>query len=151
MQLNVKTILVGGVIFYAAQWLFGIVTGILLHEGILEPVYQATPAFWRPELMQEPTDMAALMPRWITVGLLAAFLFTAIYDNIRGVLEGSGVLRGLKFGFILALIYGATAAGWSGVFNLPDSLWAWWILEGFYLYCASGAVLGWYVGRYGSE
>ena len=95
--------------------------------------------------------MAALMPRWIATGLVMSFIFTGIYDNIRVAFDGSGVVKGLKFGFVLALIYGATAAGYSGVFNLPETLWAWWILEGFFVYCISGAALGWYVGKFASE
>jgi hypothetical protein len=151
MRLNARNILLGGFVFYLAQWVFGILTGVLLHEGILEPMYQATPAFWRPELQQEPMDMGALMPRWIAVGLITTFIFTAIYDNIREAFHGSGPIRGAKFGFVLALLYGSTMAGWSGIFNLPDLLWFWWALEGFYLYVTSAAVMGWFIGRFGKD
>jgi hypothetical protein len=126
------------------------VTGVLLHEGILEPIYEAHPTFWRPELMREPTDMAALLPRWIVTGLAGAFILAGIYDNVRGAFSGSGWTRGVKYGAVVALIYAVTAAGWSGVFNLPDLLWFWWVLEGFFLYCLCGAVLGWFIARYGN-
>lgn len=149
MRLQPKNVILGGIVFYAAQWVFGMVTGLLLHEGILEPIYQAHPAFWRPELMQEPTDMAALLPRWIVTGLLGAFILAGIYDNLRGAFDGAGWIRGAKYGFVVALIYAVTAAGWSGVFDLPDLLWFWWVLEGFFLYCLCGVVLGWFIGRYG--
>jgi len=151
MRLNFKTIIVGGVVFYAVQWVLGMISGIVIHGGVLEPLYQATAEYWRPELLQDPPDMAALMPRWIATGLVMSFIFTGIYDNIRVAFDGSGVIKGLKFGFVLALIYGATAAGYSGVFNLPETIWAWWIVEGFFIYSISGAALGWYVGKFASD
>jgi len=40
--------------------------------------YEATAEFWRPELNQVPPDMGALMPLWITTGLIAAFLSAAV-------------------------------------------------------------------------
>ena len=79
MRLNFKTIIVGGVIFYAVQWVIGMISGIVLHGGVLEPLYKATAEYWRPELMQDPPDMAALMPRWIATGLAMSFIFTGIY------------------------------------------------------------------------
>jgi len=151
MRLNFKTIIVGGVVFYAVQWVFGMISGIVIHEGVLEPLYKATTEYWRPELTQDPPDMAALMPRWIATGLIMSFLFAGIYDNIRDAFDGSGVIKGLKFGFVLALIGGAMSAGWSGVFNLPETIWVWWVAEGFFIYSLSGAALGWYVGKFASD
>ena len=151
MRFSLKTIIVGGIIFYAVQWVFGMISGIVIHEGVLEPLYQATTEYWRPELTQDPPDMASLMPRWIATGLVMSFIFTGIYDNIRDAFDGSGVIKGLNFGFVLSLIYGATAAGWSGVFNLPETIWVWWVAEGFFIYCLSGAALGWYVGKFASD
>ena len=63
MRLNFKTIIVGGIVFYAVQWVFGMISGMFIHEGVLEPLYKATTEFWRPELTQDPPDMASLMPR----------------------------------------------------------------------------------------
>ena len=151
MRLNFKTIIVGGVVFYAVQFIFSMISGPLIHEGVLDPLYKATAEFWRPELTQNPPDMATLMPRWIATGLLMSFLFVGIYDNIRDSFDGSGLMKGLKFGFVLTLIYAATAAGWSGVFNLPETIWAWWLVEGLFVYCLGGAALGWYVGKYGTD
>lgn len=33
MRLNFKTIIVGGVVFYAVQWVLGMISGIVLHGG----------------------------------------------------------------------------------------------------------------------
>jgi len=131
MKFNIKLILLGGVVYYLAQW---VVAG-----------------FWRPELMQDPPDMAGLMPYWITTGLISAFVGAFIFDNVRAALSGNGWVKGLKFGFLMSLIYAAFIAGWSGIFNLPSNIWLWWGLEGFAFYLFSGAVLGWFAGRFAPE
>jgi hypothetical protein len=65
MKFNIKVILLGGLALYAAQWVVSMVSGAIIHEGILTEMYQAHASFWRPELNQQPPDMAALMPRWM--------------------------------------------------------------------------------------
>ncbi len=151
MKFNVKIIFLGGLIMYVAQWIIGMASGIFIHEGILEPLYKSTTEFWRPELNQDPPDMAALMPRWIGVGLTAAFLMSGIYDNIRSAFDGSGAVKGMKFGFVLALIYTSFIAGYSGIFNLPETIWFWWAVEGLAIYVTGGTALGWYVEKYASD
>jgi hypothetical protein len=42
------------------------------------------------------------------------------------------------------------AAGYSGMFNLPDSIWAVWGLESFLYYLPGGAVLGWLGDKLGA-
>ena len=98
MTINLKNIVVGGVLFYVAQFIVGIATGMVIHEGILESYYMANASFWRPELVQDPPDMASLMPRWIGVGLAMALLLAAIYDNIRSAFDGGPVIKGIKYG-----------------------------------------------------
>jgi hypothetical protein len=151
MRINVKTILVGGIIFYATAFVLSMISGAVIHEGVLDPLYRATNDFWRPELQQDPPDMAALMPRWIATGLLTTFVFVAIFDNIRDSLNGSGLVKGLKFGMLLGLINACISVGWSGVFNLPDTIWVWWSIDAFVLYSLAGMALGWYVGKFGSD
>jgi hypothetical protein len=149
MKLNWKIIIGGGVLMYVVQFIVSFATGPLIHEGVLEPLYKANTEFWRPELNQDPPDMAALMPRWITVGLIAALLQAAIYDNIRTALDGSGIIRGLKYGLLLAVFYAIFCASFSGIFNLPTAIWSWWTLEGFIVYPLGGLALGWFTGKFG--
>lgn len=151
MKLNPKVIIVGGLVYYVVQFLISFATGPLIHQGVLVEAYQANAGFWRPELVQDPPDMAALMPRWITTGLISALLATAIYDNIRVAFNGSGAVKGLKFGLVAFIFYASFAAGWSGVFNLPNSIWAWWVFEGIFYYAIGGAALGWTVSKLAPE
>lgn len=151
MRLDWRVIVGGGLLMYIAQFAVSMITGGLIHEGVLDPLYKATTEFWRPELNQDPPDMAALMPRWITTGLLAAFIQAGIFDNIRSALNGSGIVKGLKFGLMIAVIYALFGAAFSGVFNLPDAIWGWWAFDGFIVYPIGGLVLGWFAGKFGSD
>lgn len=139
--MNWKLIFIGGVLFYLAGWLVAPITIPLIHEGVLADDYAATSQFWRPELMND--NMAALMPRWIVTGLISAFIAAGLYGFVRPALSGAGWLRGLKYGVGLALLAICFMFGWSGVLNLPDSMWGWWALESTLTYLISGTVLGW--------
>ncbi len=151
MKFNLKVIVLGGLAMYVSHWLVSMVSGPVIHEGILDEMYQANAPFWRPELNQHPPDMAALMPRWIATGLTASLIMAGIFDNIRAGLEGSSLMRGVKFGIIISLIYICMSAGWSGVFNLPEMVWVWWSVEALVAYVVGGAVLGLVVGKLSPE
>ena len=151
MRLNFKVIILAGLAMYVAQFVIGFLTGPLIHEGVLEEPYKANASFWRPELNQDPPDMAALMPRWIATGLITAFIIAGIFDNIRCGLSGSVAVRGIKYGIILWLISACLMAGWSGIFNLPMEIWAWWSAESVLYYLVGGFVLGWVTGKLAPE
>lgn len=139
--MNWKLILIGGALFYLASWLLAPISVPLIHEGVLADDYAATSQFWRPELMND--DMAALMPRWVATGLVAAFIIAAVYGWVRPALSGPGWMRGLKFGGVLALLTITFMLNWSGVFNLPDQMWAWWAVDSAITFLIGGLVLGW--------
>jgi hypothetical protein len=151
MKFNIKVILLGGLAMYVAEFIVSMATGGVIHEGVLKELYMANASFWRPELNQDPPDMAALMPRWITAGLITTFIMVAIFDNIRSALDGSGLMKGLKYGVILFLFSACFSAGWSGVFNLPDMIWVWWNIEALVIYLVGGAVLGMVVAKLSPE
>ncbi len=151
MKFNLKVIVLGGLAMYVAQWIVAMGTGLLIHEGVMTPLYTATQSFWRPELNQQPPDMAALMPRWIATGLVTTFIIVAIFDNIRSALNGSATVKGVKFGIIAWVFAAANMAGWSGVFNLPEMIWVWWAIDALIIYLVGGAVLGWVVGKLAPE
>ena len=55
----------------------------------------------------------------------------------------SAWLKGMKYGVILFLFSLCMSAGWPGVFNLPETTWAWWNTENLVYYLVGGAALGW--------
>ena len=95
--------------------------------------------------------MAALMPRWIATGLIVAFISAGIFDNIRSALSGTGLVKGIKFGVMAFLFSAGMSASYSGVFNLPVTIWFWWGVESLVLLIAGGAVLGWVSAKLSPE
>ena len=148
--MNWKTVVIGGIVFYVVMFIVSMATGPIVHEGILDPLYIANEQFWRPELTQDPPDMAALMPRWIAVGLISSIVLAALYGFVQSAFMGPGWKRGLFFGLGVSIIFSLLAAGWSGIFNLPEKIWVVWSLESFVYYLPGGAALGWVVGKLAS-
>ncbi|MGH8196711.1 MAG: hypothetical protein ACRETI_00915 [Steroidobacteraceae bacterium] len=143
--MNWKIVFIGGVIYYLVLFLLSMVGGNLIHgpEGVLGPIYREYAAFWRPELNADPPDMVALMKMWVPIGLLSSFLLAGIYSVIRSSLTGSGLVRGVKFGVIGWIFALVAALGYWGVFNLPNTIWTWWLAEGIWMHLIAGALLGW--------
>jgi hypothetical protein len=141
---NWKIVFIGGVVYYVTFFILGMIGGMLIHspDGVLGPLYKETSEFWRPELNANPPDMAAMMKIWVPIGLLSSLLLAGVYSVVRSSLTGSGVARGVKFGVISWIFALVAAMGYWGVFNLPNKLWSWWLLEGIWLHLIAGAVLG---------
>ncbi|HEU0225625.1 MAG TPA: hypothetical protein VFR29_09330 [Steroidobacteraceae bacterium] len=143
--MNWKIVFVGGLVYYVTMFVVSMGTGYFIHSpeaGVLAEAYKATAAFWRPELSADPPDMAALMPMWITTGLIGAFLAAGVYSVIRSALTGAAWQRGLKFGVITVIFALINMMGYWGVFNLPNQIWQWWFIDGVIMQLAGGIVLG---------
>ena len=145
--MNLKIVFAGGLAMYVTQFVISFATGAVIHEGILVEAYRAHSQFWRPELNQVPPDMAALLPLWITTGVVGSLVIAGIYGVLRSAYAGSGAVRGAKYGLTVWLVQLVTMAGWSGVFALPYEIWGWWAAEGALYMVAGGAVLGLVAGK----
>jgi len=144
--MNWKLLIVGGLAFWLVTNLLSMVTGPMIHEGILDHTYMANESFWNPALNQDPPDMAAVMPIWLRNSLISSLVFAAIYGLVGSALGAAGWRRGLTFGFILAAIAASTYLNFSGIFNLPANLWLWWTVEAVVVFAIGGLTLGW-VGK----
>ncbi len=137
-----KLIILGGLAYYIAAFAVSFASGTLIHEGILQEAYDATSSFWRPELRQDPPDLAAVMPMWITVGLITSFVIAGVYGVFRRAFSGPAWQRGLKFGIAAWLLNASAMAGWSGVFDLPYNIWLWWGVDALIFMLVGSIVLG---------
>jgi uncharacterized membrane protein len=142
--MNWKIVFIGGVVYYVTMFVVSFATGYVIHspDGVLAEAYRATASFWRPELNVVPPDMMALLPMWVTTGLIGAFIGAGIFSVVRSSLMGPAWQRGLKFGVIAALFAVTNAMGYWGVFNLPNQIWHWWLVDATILHLAGGTVLG---------
>lgn len=144
-----KVTIVGGLVFFVVTTIVGwFGTGILIHEMILDPVYQANESFWVPELREDPPDMATLMPAFLASGLLGSLVIAGIYSCVRGSFAGPGWRKGLLWGLCLAIFMATVHVSYSGFFDLPPKLWLWWAIDGFIIYLIGGAALGWAAERW---
>ena len=142
--MNWRLTLIGGVVFWLVTNILGMfVTGILIHQKILDPVYQAHESFWLPELTQDPPDMAALMPRWLITSLVSSLVVAGVYSLVGGSFNGPGWSRGMKWGLCLGIITAMSYFAMSGVFALPLQMWIWWGIEAVILFILGGAAMGW--------
>lgn len=142
--MNWKIVFVGGFVYYLVFLLLSFVGGAFIHspEGVLGPLYREFATFWRPELNATPPDMVGLLKIWVPVGLLSSFLLAGVFSVIRSSFAGSGLARGVKFGVVSWIFALISALGYWGLFNLPNKIWAWWLIEGIWMHLAAGAVLG---------
>jgi hypothetical protein len=86
--------------------------------------------------------MSLLWGLWIPSGVAAALIAAAVYSVIRPALTGPPWRRGIRFGLITIAFSVINALGYHGVFNLPDNIWAWWIVGTVISNLVAGAVLG---------
>jgi hypothetical protein len=140
--MNWKLIVLGGLAYYITAFIVSMAGGALIHEGVLEDLYRATEDFWRPELRTDPPDMAALMPMWISIGLITSFILAGIYSVFRAALSGPAWQRGLKFGIAVWLLNTSLMAAWQGIFNLPTEIWVWWSVDAAIYVLLGSIVLG---------
>lgn len=140
--MNWKIVVIGGLVYYVVVFISSMITGMIIHEGLLEAAYEATDAFWRPALRADPPDVAAMLPMWLFNGLVGSLVVAAIYSWIRPVFAGPGWKKGLTYGLMLGLLAATIFLGMSGVFDLPGEIWLWWSIDTAILFLIGGTVLG---------
>lgn len=142
--MNWKLIIIGGIVFWLVTNILGMfVTGFIIHEGILDPIYQANESFWLPPLRQDPPDMAALLPHWLLTSFVSSLLVAGIYSCVHTSFSGPGWKKGLTWGLCLALFMFMNYMSFSGLFDLPMKLWLWWGIDALILFLIGGAAMGW--------
>ena len=142
--MNWKLIIIGGLAFWLVTNIVGFgITGTIIHERILDPVYRAHESLWIEPLRQDPPDMAALMPRWMVMSLISSLVVAGLYTCLLKALDGPGWKRGMTWGLYLAIFSFITLLGYSGVIALPMTIVIWWGVEGLVLFLLGGAAMGW--------
>jgi len=136
MMMNIKKILISGVII----WLVGAVFGWLTCGWLFNWVYQIPPNIWRPPEVMFQTGNLILSNLF---GLITAIIFVAVYEFIMNGLPGDGVKRGVIYGFIVWLV-GALA----GMVTMPfymtiaTTVVIYWIINALVINLIKGAIVG---------
>ena len=142
--MNWKLIVIGGLVFWLVTNILGLgVTGPIIHNSILDPMYRATEMLWIEPLRQDPPDLAAVMPRWIVVSLISSLVVAGLYSCLRKAFEGPGWKCGMTWGLYMGIFSFVTLLGYSGVIALPMTIVVWWGVDGLVLFVLGGAAMGW--------
>ncbi len=147
--MNWKLVGIGALVFWIVSNIIGMaVTGPIIHQGVLDPVYRAHESFWIEPLRQDPPDMAAVLPYWLINSLLASLVIAGIYSCVHSCFKGPGWRKGLTWGLCLAILTFCTYLAFSGLFALPMTIFIWWGVDAAIIYMISGAAMGWVGGRF---
>ena len=150
--MNWKLIVIGGLAFWLVTNILGLgVTGPIIHNSILDPIYRATEMLWIEPLRQDPPDLAAVMPRWIVVSLISSLVVAGLYSCLRKAFEGPGWKCGMTWGLYMGIFSFVTLLGYSGVIALPMTIVVWWGVDGLVLFVLGGAAMGWAGERFAGD
>lgn len=121
------------VLCFVVVFLAIFLSDFVIHQVILKSLYQATLSLWRPE-----SEMQNHMPFMMGGHLVVAFFFTRIFAHGY---KGSGVIEGLRYGFMLAGFQAGGQLMMHAVQPFPTSITLSWIGLGFAQAMLVGAIL----------
>jgi len=136
--MKLKKILSAGTISGLIMGVFLFIGGAILSRIIYGPQF-APPGKFKPE------QINAFYFIWtkLLIGLFFGLLFTFVYEMIPLQTKMSGILQGLKYGFVfwfLMSLWNISHPLVYGTVNLPDQIF--WSLYQLVGYLALGATLG---------
>lgn len=119
---------------FAACYVVGLLLGFLIHGVWLDPVYQSMASVWRPK-----AEADAMF--WVMLVSAAVALFAFCYIFTRNY-EGKGVMEGVRYGALIALLVGIPSAldqFW--IYPIPFSLALKWLIAGVAYWIVLGALV----------
>ena len=119
-----------------AAWLVALPVGFVINDFLLADIYEANRAVMRPE-----ADVTANLPLGFAFVLLGFFAFA--YAYAKGYEGGSGVMEGVRFGVLIALIVIGFGLIWQYVLYPIDArLAAALIVDSVVEFAIYGGVIG---------
>ncbi|OFV67809.1 MAG: conserved hypothetical protein, membrane [Candidatus Syntrophoarchaeum caldarius] len=134
--MNIKRILIAGIII----WIVGTAFGVLTCGWLFNWVYQLPPNIWK-----DPTEIMAAgnVIGANVIELLGAMIFVAVYAFISGGIPGEGVKKGMTYGLIVWLV-----GVLSGIASMPfymtiaTTVVVYWIVQALVVNLINGAIVG---------
>lgn len=134
--MNVKKIMIAGIIIWLVDSLFGWLTCGWLFNWI----YTLPPNIWvAPAEMMASGNMIGAN----VVGIFRAMIFASVFAFLYRGLPGEGVKKGMNYGFIVWLV-----GTLSGIASMPfymtiaAAVVMYWIVQGLVLALIDGAIVG---------
>jgi hypothetical protein len=119
-----------------AAWFAAMGLGYVMNEFVLSDVYLANQAAMRPE-----ADVNARLPIGFGVLLVGYFAFAYVYA--KGYEAGNGVMEGVRFGVLVAILVSCFGLFWQWVvFPITPAMAAATIVDAVFEYAVYGAIVG---------
>ena len=119
-----------------AAWIAAMAVGFLVNDFLLSEFYSANQAAIRPE-----ADLNARLPYGFVFLLVGYFAFAYVYA--KGYEAGSGVMEGIRFGVLVAILVSCFGLIWQWVvFPIDGTMAAVIIVDAVFEYALYGAIVG---------
>jgi hypothetical protein len=119
-----------------AAWIAAMAVGFLVNDFLLSKFYAANQAAIRPE-----ADLNASLPYGFAFLLVGYFAFAYVYA--KGYEAGSGVMEGIRFGVLVAILVSCFGLIWQWVvFPIDATMAAVSIVDAVFEYAVYGAIVG---------
>jgi hypothetical protein len=119
-----------------AAWVAAMAVGFLVNDFLLSEFYSANQAAIRPE-----AELNARLPYGFGFLLVGYFAFAYVYA--KGYEAGSGVMEGIRFGVLVAILVSCFGLIWQWVvFPIDATMAAVSIVDAIFEYAVYGAIVG---------
>ena len=119
-----------------AAWVAAMAVGFVINDFLLSEVFLANQAAMRPE-----ADLNARLPYGFAVLLVGYFAFAYVYA--KGYEAGSGVMEGIRYGVLVAILVSCFGLFWQWVvFPIDGTMAAATIVDAVFEYALYGAIVG---------
>lgn len=134
--MNIKRIIGAG----AVVWVVSTAWGWLTCGWLFNWVYQIPPIIWKaPEAMMTPGNTAYSL----IVGLIGAILFVLVFAVLYSGIPGTGVKKGLIYGFLMWLVGTVAGIGTLPAYmTIASAVVVYWIIGFLVVGLIKGAIVG---------
>jgi hypothetical protein len=143
MKLNWTRIILGAIAYLAIGLIMNTVSSLLTMDYYKDPNYFAV---WSRVMMPaEGAPPANFYYYSISFSFIVGLIYSYIYSRVKGMLKGTAINKGLRYGFVLFLMAGIPFFfSLYLLINLPLSLLIYWlVIDGLLAYLLGGIAIAW--------
>ena len=143
LKSNCTKLVLGAITYLVIGQILHMASSILTMNYYMDPSYFAV---WSKVMMPGPGAPLAIFYYYSVLFIfIVGLIYSYIYSRVKGILKGTTVNKGLKYGLGLFLIAGAPFFfSMYLLINLPLSLLIYWLLiDGLLTYLLGGIAIAW--------
>ena len=143
MKLNWSRIILGAIAYLVIGLIMNTVSSLLTMDYYKNPNYFAV---WSKVMMPgQGAPPATFYYYSVAFLFIVGLIYSFIYGKVKGLLKGTTILKGLRYGFALFLMAGIPFFfSLYLLINLPLSLLIYWlVIDGLLTYLLGGIAIAW--------